>query len=120
MIDLYTGTTPNDRKISIMLEEVWLPYRAHRIDISKGDQFSPEFIAINPDSKIPAIVDPDGPGDRKLAVFESNERRHRIAQGNGAQGNGAQGMAPREWRPGNGAQGMAPREWRVDTAIPDL
>jgi len=71
MIDLYTWTTPNGRKISIMLEEIGLPYRSHRIDISKGDQFAPEFIAINPNSKIPAIVDPDGPGGRKLAVFES-------------------------------------------------
>src|SRR6266852_7614989 len=71
MIDLYTWTTPTGRKISIMVEEVGLPYRAHKIDISKGDQFTPEFIAINPNSKIPAIVDPQGPGGKKLAVFES-------------------------------------------------
>jgi len=71
MIDLYTWTTPNGRKISIMLEEVGLPYRVHKIDISKGDQFTPEFIAINPNSKIPAIVDPDGPGGKRLALFES-------------------------------------------------
>src|SRR6266404_6356701 len=71
MIDLYTWTTPNGRKISIMLEEVGLPYRTHKIDIAKGDQFTAEFIAINPNSKIPAIVDPEGPGGKQLAVFES-------------------------------------------------
>ena len=71
MIDLYTWTTPNGRKISIMLEEVGLPYRTHKIDIAKGDQFTSEFIAINPNSKIPAIVDAEGPGGKQLAVFES-------------------------------------------------
>src|SRR5258708_1734547 len=71
MIDLYTWTTPNGRKVSIMLEETGLPYRAHRVDISKGEQFTPEFLAINPNGKIPAIVDPAGPGGKKLAVFES-------------------------------------------------
>jgi GST-like protein len=71
MIDLYTWNTPNGRKASIMLEETALPYRAHPIDISKGDQFTPEFVAINPNSKIPAIVDQDGPGGRPLALFES-------------------------------------------------
>jgi GSH-dependent disulfide-bond oxidoreductase len=71
MIDLYTWTTPNGRKVSIMLEETGLPYNVHRIDISKNEQFTAEFIASNPNSKIPAIVDPEGPGGRKLAVFES-------------------------------------------------
>jgi GSH-dependent disulfide-bond oxidoreductase len=71
MIDLYTWSTPNGRKISIMLEEVGLPYRVHRIDISKNEQFTPEFIAINPNSKIPAIVDPEGPGGKALPIFES-------------------------------------------------
>jgi GST-like protein len=71
MIDLYTWSTPNGRKASIMLEEVGLPYRVHAIDISKGDQFKPEFVAINPNSKIPAIVDQEGPGGQPLAVFES-------------------------------------------------
>lgn len=71
MIDLYTWGTPNGRKISIMLEEVGLPYRVHSIDISKGDQFTPEFIAINPNGKIPAIVDPEGPGGKTVPVFES-------------------------------------------------
>jgi GST-like protein len=71
MIDLYTWTTPNGRKVSIMLEEVGLPYKAHAINIGKNDQFTPEFIAINPNSKIPAIVDSDGPDGKPISVFES-------------------------------------------------
>jgi len=71
MIDLYTWTTPNGRKVSIMLEELGLAYRAHAIDIGKGDQFKPEYVAINPNSKIPAIVDPDGPGSKPYAMMES-------------------------------------------------
>ncbi|HEY9617827.1 MAG TPA: glutathione S-transferase N-terminal domain-containing protein [Microcoleaceae cyanobacterium] len=67
MIDLYTFTTPNGRKVSIMLEEVGLPYTVHVIDIRKGDQFTPEFVAINPNSKIPAIVDQV----TNMTVFES-------------------------------------------------
>ncbi|MBI3708568.1 MAG: glutathione S-transferase N-terminal domain-containing protein [Proteobacteria bacterium] len=70
-IDLYTWSTPNGRKVSIMLEELGLPYAVHRIDIGKGDQFTPHFIAINPNSKIPAIVDPEGPGGKPFALFES-------------------------------------------------
>lgn len=71
MIDLYTWSTPNGRKVSIMLEELALPYRAHAIDIGKGDQFTAEFVAINPNSKIPAIVDSDGPDGKPFALFES-------------------------------------------------
>jgi GST-like protein len=71
MIDLYTWATPNGRKISILLEEVALPYEVFKIDISSGEQFSPEFLAINPNGKIPAIVDHDGPGGKPLAIFES-------------------------------------------------
>jgi GST-like protein len=71
VIDLYTWTTPNGRKVSIMLEEVSLPYRVHPIDITKGEQFRPDFVATNPNSKIPAIVDADGPGGAPLALFES-------------------------------------------------
>ncbi len=67
MIDLYTFTTPNGRKVSIMLEEVGLPYNVHSIDIRKGEQFTTEYIAINPNSKIPAIVD----HDTGIKVFES-------------------------------------------------
>ena len=57
MYDLYTWTTPNGRKVSIMFEEVGLPYEAHAIDITKGDQMAPEFIKISPNNKIPAIVE---------------------------------------------------------------
>ena len=71
MIDLYTWTTPNGRKVSIMLEETGLPYRVHPIDISKGDQFTPDFVAVNPNSKIPAIIDEEGPDGRPINVFES-------------------------------------------------
>jgi len=70
-IDLYTWTTPNGRKVSIMLEEVGLPYRVHAVNITRNDQFKPEFVTINPNSKIPAIVDPDGPGGKPLPLFES-------------------------------------------------
>jgi len=71
MIDLYTWGTPNGRKVSIMLEEIGLPYSVFPIDISKGDQFTSDFIRINPNSKIPAIVDHEGPGGKPFAVFES-------------------------------------------------
>ncbi len=67
MIDLYTFGTPNGHKASIMLEEVELPYTVHKIDITKGDQSSPEYVAINPNSKIPAIIDQD----IGITVFES-------------------------------------------------
>ena len=71
MIDLYTWTTPNGRKVSIMLEELGLPYKAHSINIGKGDQFTPDFIALNPNSKIPAIVDPQGPDGKPISLMES-------------------------------------------------
>ena len=59
MIDLYTWTTPNGRKASILLEELGLPYTAHAVDISKDEQFKPEFLKISPNNRIPAIVDRD-------------------------------------------------------------
>ncbi|MGE0095550.1 MAG: glutathione S-transferase N-terminal domain-containing protein [Alphaproteobacteria bacterium] len=71
MIDLYTWGTPNGRKASIALEELALPYKVHPIDIGKGDQFKPEYLAINPNGKIPSIVDPDGPDGKPISVFES-------------------------------------------------
>ena len=71
MIELYTWSTPNGRKVSIMLEECGVPYRVHKIDIGKGDQFTPEYVAINPNSKIPSIVDPEGPDGKPLALMES-------------------------------------------------
>jgi GST-like protein len=71
MIELYTWGTPNGRKVSVMLEECGLAYNVHRIDIGKGDQFTPEFLAICPNGKIPAIVDPDGPDGKPMPMFES-------------------------------------------------
>jgi GSH-dependent disulfide-bond oxidoreductase len=71
MIELHTWGTPNGRKISIMLEECGLPYSVHKIDISKGEQFKPEFLRISPNNRIPAILDPDGPGGKPISLFES-------------------------------------------------
>jgi GST-like protein len=71
VIELHTWTTPNGYKVSIALEELGLPYEVHPVRIGAGDQFKPEFLAISPNNKIPAIVDTEGPGGRPLAVFES-------------------------------------------------
>jgi GST-like protein len=71
MIDLYTWPTPNGWKAHIMLEECGLDYTAHPIDIGKGDQHKPDFLAISPNNRIPAIVDQDGPGGKPISVFES-------------------------------------------------
>ena len=71
MIDLYTWTTPNGRKVSIMLEEIGLPYRVHSINIGKDEQFAPDYLKINPNGKIPSIVDPEGPDGKPIAMMES-------------------------------------------------
>lgn len=71
MIDLYTWPTPNGHKIHIMLEETGLPYKVHPIDISKGDQFDPEYLKISPNNKMPAMTDPDGPDGQPYSMFES-------------------------------------------------
>ena len=71
MIELYTWGTPNGRKVSIMLEECKLPYRVHKVDITQGEQFAPAYVAINPNGKIPAIVDPDGPDGQPMKMMES-------------------------------------------------
>jgi GST-like protein len=71
MIDLYTWTTPNGRKVSIMLEELALPYRVHPVNIGQGEQFKPEYVKINPNSKIPSIVDPEGPDGEPMTMMES-------------------------------------------------
>jgi len=70
-IALYTWGTPNGRKVSVMLEECGLAYDVHPIDIAKGDQFKPDFLAVSPNGKIPAIVDPEGPDGKPISVFES-------------------------------------------------
>ena len=71
MIQLYTWGTPNGKKVSIMLEEIALPYEVHAINLGQGDQFKPEYLAINPNNKIPSIIDTDGPGGKPLTLFES-------------------------------------------------
>ena len=71
MIQVYSWPTPNGHKVHIMLEECGLSYRAIPIDIGAGDQFKPDFLQISPNNKIPAIVDPDGPGGQPISLFES-------------------------------------------------
>lgn len=71
MIEVYSWPTPNGDKVHIALEELGLDYEVHPIDIGAGDQFTPEFLAVSPNNKIPAIVDRDGPGGQPLALFES-------------------------------------------------
>lgn len=71
VIQLYSLPTPNGIKVSLMLEETGLPYEAHLVDFGKNDQLSPEFLSLNPNNKIPAMIDPHGPGDKPLPLFES-------------------------------------------------
>lgn len=71
ILQLYSFPTPNGVKVSIMLEEIGLPYEAHRVTLSDADVKSPEFLSLNPNNKIPAIIDPDGPDGQPLALFES-------------------------------------------------
>jgi GST-like protein len=70
-VQLYSLNTPNGVKVSILLEETGIPYEAHLVDIMKGDNKTPQFLSLNPNGKIPAIIDPDGPGGKPLALFES-------------------------------------------------
>jgi len=71
MIEVYSWATPNGHKVHVMLEECGLAYRAIPVDIGAGDQFKPDFLAISPNNKIPAIVDPDGPDGQPISLFES-------------------------------------------------
>ena len=71
MIELHTYNTPNGRKVSVALEEMGLPYAVKVIDITKDQQFAPAFLEISPNNRIPAIIDPDGPGGGPISVFES-------------------------------------------------
>ena len=71
MIDVYSWPTPNGHKVHIMLEECGLPWKVHAVNIGAGDQFKPDFLAISPNNKIPAMVDPDGPDGKPIALFES-------------------------------------------------
>ena len=70
-LQLYSLPTPNGVKVSIMLEEIGLPYEPHAIDIGQNETWTPEFLSLNPNGKIPAIIDPDGPGGKPLGLFES-------------------------------------------------
>jgi GST-like protein len=71
MIEVFTWPTPNGHKVHVMLEECGLPYRAIPVNIGAGDQFQPEFLAISPNNKIPAITDPEGPDGKPISLFES-------------------------------------------------
>ncbi len=83
MIDLYTWKTSNGRKATIMLEECGLPYNLHPINIGQGDQFTPEFIAINPNSKIPAMIDDEGPNGEPYTMIESGAMLMYLAEKTG-------------------------------------
>lgn len=82
-LQLYSFPTPNGVKVSIMLEEIGLPYEAHAIDITKNETWGPEFLSLNPNGKIPAIIDPDGPGRKPLGLFESGAILHYLAEKTG-------------------------------------
>jgi GSH-dependent disulfide-bond oxidoreductase len=83
VIDFYTWKTPNGHKIGIMLEETALPYKVHPVNLGKNEQLAPDFLAINPNNKIPAIVDLDGPGGKPLPVFESGAILQYLAEKTG-------------------------------------
>jgi GST-like protein len=82
-LQLYSLPTPNGVKISIMLEEIGLPYEVHLVDFNKDDQHTPEFLSLNPNGKIPAIIDPDGPGGQPLPLFESGAILQYLAEKTG-------------------------------------
>ncbi len=83
MIDVYTWSTPNGYKVQIMLEETGLEYRLHLVDLDKGEQRHPDFLSINPNGKIPAIVDSDGPGSEPMPIFESGAILFYLAEKSG-------------------------------------
>ncbi len=82
-LQLYSLPTPNGVKVSIMLEEIGLPYEAHLVDFNKGDQHTPEFLSLNPNGKIPAILDPNGPDGQPLPLFESGAILQYLAEKTG-------------------------------------
>jgi GST-like protein len=82
-LQLYSLPTPNGVKVSIMLEETGLPYEPHLVDFNKDDQKTAEFLSLNPNGKIPAIIDPNGPGDKPLALFESGAILQYLAEKTG-------------------------------------
>jgi GST-like protein len=82
-LQLYSFPTPNGVKVSIMLEEIGLPYEAHAIAIGKNETWTPEFLSLNPNGKIPAIIDPNGPGGKPLGLFESGAILQYLAEKTG-------------------------------------
>src|ERR1700684_2800953 len=82
-LQLYSLPTPNGVKVSIMLEEIGLPYEVHLVDFNKGDQKTPKFLPLNPNGKIPAILDPDGPGGKPLGLFERGPIPQHLAETTG-------------------------------------
>ncbi len=82
-LQLYSLTTPNGVKVSIMLEETGLPYEAHHVDFARQDQRTPEYLSLNPNGKIPAIIDPDGPRGEPLALYESGAILQYLAEKTG-------------------------------------
>lgn len=82
-IELHFWPTPNGFKVAIALEEMGLPYEIHLVNIGKGEQFRPEFLAISPNNRMPAIVDPDGPGGEPISVFESGAILQYLARKSG-------------------------------------
>jgi GSH-dependent disulfide-bond oxidoreductase len=82
-LQLYSLPTPNGVKVSIMLEEIGLPYEVHLVDFNKNDQKTLEFLSLNPNGKIPAIIDPDGPGGQPLGLFESGAILQYLAEKTG-------------------------------------
>src|SRR3954470_9098062 len=82
-LQLYSLPTPNGVKVSIALEEIGLPYEVHKVAFDKNDQMSPEFLSLNPNNKIPAIIDPQGPGGKPLALFESGAILFYLAEKSG-------------------------------------
>src|SRR5665213_3011845 len=91
MIDFYALTSPNVQKVFLMLEEIELPYRVIPVDVWKGDQFKPEFVELNPNAKIPVIVDNEGPGGKPYTCFESGAILMYLAEKAGK-------YHPRRWR----------------------
>jgi GSH-dependent disulfide-bond oxidoreductase len=98
-LQLYSLPTPNGVKVSIMLEETGLPYEVHLVDFNKDDQKTSEFLSLNPNGKIPAIIDPDGPGGKPLGLFESGAILHYLAEKTGKllPGDGARRWQTIQW-----------------------
>ena len=111
-IDVHYWPTPNGRKITIALEEMGLPYRIVPVNIGKGEQFTPEFLAISPNNRMPAIVDPEGPDGQPISIFESGAILQYLARKTGhvrrldrpraGRSRSLAGLAGRQSRPGDG------------------